>query len=119
MFILLLLPLATLSGCKYYQDTYKGEEYYSIVPQQVPAREQTKDKDGKIVEGSYSYNYQLKWADKDGKVITKKYELSGKSPTPLTPGRYIKAEISKKRIVEGPNYIEQNEVPKKALEKIQ
>ncbi|MGX7199068.1 YxeA family protein [Enterococcus nangangensis] len=116
--LLLVLGLVGLSGCQYYQDTYKGEEYYAIVPEEVPAKEVTVDNQGKEVSGSYSYKYDITWANEDGETLDFPVEVSGDNPEPLTPGSYIKATISKKRIVEGPNTVEEGSIPQNALDKL-
>lgn len=117
--VLLVVPIFGLTGCSYYHDTYEGKTYYSIVPQTVPEKTATVDKDGKEVSGSSSYIYELNWVDKDGNSIKREVEIAGDDPEALTPGKYIEAEISKKRIVKGPNYVEAGEIPKNALDKIE
>jgi uncharacterized protein YxeA len=118
-FMVLLIPVMGLAGCSYYDDTYKGTTYYSLVPATVPEKTATLDQDGKTVDGEFSYIYSINWVDKDGNEMTRKVEISGKNPEALTPGKYISAEISKKRITKGPNYIEKGEIPQNALAKIQ
>lgn len=113
-----MLALVSLSACKYYNDTYKGSMYYSVVPNEVPEKTQTVDNNGKEVSGSYSYRYTITWYDAEGNELVHEVEISDANPEPLTPGKYISAEISKKRIVKGPNYIEEGEIPQNALAKI-
>lgn len=114
-----LLTVTVLSGCSYYQNTYGKTDVYGQVPGQIPAKTQTKDMSGDVVKGSYSYKYQFQFVTKDGTVKKMSYEVAGKNPTPLTANRYVKAQISKKRVVTGPNYISESKVPDKALTKLQ
>lgn len=116
---LILVSLLSLAGCSYYKDTYQGETYYAIVPQETPEKEETKDNQGKVVPNTYTYSYDLTWADAKGNTIEFEAEVSGENPEPLTPGSYVSAEISKKRIVKGPNYVKKEEIPENALKKIQ
>lgn len=116
---LLIATFFTLTGCSYYKDTYQGTTYYAVVPETVPEKEVTLDNQGKEVAGSFSYKYTLNWADAKGNTKEFDVEIAGDSPENLVPGSFVKAEISEKRIVEGPNYIEMEEIPAAALEKIQ
>lgn len=115
----MVASLLSLTGCSYYKDTYVGETYYAVVPQEVPQKEETKDNQGKVVPNTYTYSYDLTWADAKGNTLKFEAEVSGENPEPLTPGRFIRAEISKKRIVKGPNYVNKEEIPENALKKIQ
>lgn len=110
--------IAIFLGFRYYQDTYQSSEAYTMIPEKVPPKVQTKDDSGKVIVGSYSYNYKFKFVTKSGKEQTMKYELNGENVKPFKPGAYTKAEISKTRINKGPNYVNKNEVPSKALEKL-
>lgn len=112
---LVILAAGGYFGYQYYQETYVGQSYYAIVPQEVPVKEATVDNSGKEVPDTYSYNYDITWADKEGKIRQWEVEVSGSNPQPLTPGSYVTAEISQKRIVLGPNNIEENKIPPKAL----
>ncbi|MGI6155577.1 MAG: YxeA family protein [Enterococcus sp.] len=103
---------------KYYNDTYVGKTAYALVPTTVPNKELTKDSSGKIISNYYSYNYTLEFVDEKGEVAVQSYELSSQDPTPLTPNTYVTAEISKKRIVEGPNPIDASQIPENVLAKL-
>lgn len=104
-----------LSGCSYYNDTYKGVTAYALVPTEVPEKEATKDQNGKVQDGLYSYNYDLTFVKEDGSTQEMSVEVSAKDPVPLTPDSYITAEISAKRITEGPNPVAKEDIPEKAL----
>lgn len=43
------------------------------------------------------------------------YELSGENPTPFKPGTFVTAEISKKRVTNGPNTIKESDIPENVL----
>lgn len=103
---------------KYYHDTYVGQTAYAIVPEQVPNKEITTDDSGQVISNSYSYHYTLTFITKKGAIQTKDYEIFGSNPTSLTPNSYVTAEISKKRIVEGPNPVAENQIPKNVLTKL-
>lgn len=117
MTITLLLALGILgtTGCSYYNDTYKGVEAYARIPDQVPEKVETKDKDGKVQAGLYSYQYNLEFITKDEVKQSMDVEVTDESPTPFTPGSYVKAKISKKRIIEGPNSVDESKIPKDVL----
>lgn len=102
-----------LSGCSYYNDTYKSEIVYSIVPETVPEKEQTKDLYGEKVEGTYSYNYTLTMVNENGEKEKREVEVSSQNPVPLEPGSYVTAKMSKKRITEGPVPIDEEKIPEK------
>ncbi|MGI1808900.1 hypothetical protein ACRPKW_08935 [Pediococcus pentosaceus] len=44
--------------------------------------------------------------------------LFGTDPKSFTPGQLIKAEISKKRIIEGPNSVNRKDIPQKVRTKL-
>lgn len=113
-----LVVAAGWFGWNYYQSTYVAKDAYAVVPTEVPAKTKTKNDAGKVVPDSYSYLYKITFVDEDGKSSTRTVEISGDSPEPLTPGKYIKAGLSAKRIVEGPNYVEESAVPDKVLKLI-
>lgn len=110
IFVTFKSPLYT-----YYKDTYKGSTAYSVVPKEVPIKEQTKDQNGAIVPDSYSYNYTFTFIKEDGSKQVLPYELAGENVTPFEPGKLITAEISKNRILTGPNSVKKNKIPEKAL----
>lgn len=118
MLLLLAVGVASFAGCSYYKDTYKGVEAYAKIPEQVPEKVQTKDHNGKVQSGLYSYHYNLTFITIDGDTQQMDYELSDENPTPFEPGSYVKAKISKKRAIEGPNGVSESDVPKDVLEKL-
>jgi uncharacterized protein YxeA len=115
--ILLIIVIAVVAvfGYKYYDNTYKSETVYAVVPNEVPTKEQTKDNSGKIVADSYSYEYTLTFVHEDGTKQVMEYELAGDNPTPLTQNSFVTAKISKTRITEGPNPVDQSKIPEKVL----
>lgn len=115
-FILSLSIVATLSGCSYYKDTYKGVDAWAKVPDKVPAKKQTVDENTKkIVSGNYTYKYNLHFYVKDGNLVTTGYSVSGGNPSPLKRNSYVYVKASKKRVINGPNYVNKSDVPDKAL----
>ncbi|WP_179396059.1 DUF1093 domain-containing protein [Lacticaseibacillus absianus] len=116
-----LLVLAIVAGgwfgFKYYNETYTGQTAYAKVTT-TPTKEQTKDSSGKVQAGLYSYDYDFTFVFADGTTQQMSYELTGKDPQPLTVGKYVKAKISAKRVIEGPNYVDASAVPAKAMAKL-
>ncbi|WP_225047903.1 DUF1093 domain-containing protein [Lacticaseibacillus kribbianus] len=104
-------------GYKYYASTYAGATGYTKVTT-TPKRHQTTDSSGKTISGYYSYDYSFTWALKDGTTKTVDFELSSKNPQPYVVGKYLKAEISDKRVIKGPSYVDVKDIPAKALEQI-
>lgn len=118
LLVLALLAVGGFLGYRYYDETYKSHTAYAVVPDEVPEKKQTVDNNGGNVDGMSSYDYHFEFVDADGKTQQLEYELSGKNPTPLEPGSYVTAEVSKKRITEGPNPITAGEIPAKAMAKL-
>ncbi|WP_054670324.1 DUF1093 domain-containing protein [Lentilactobacillus senioris] len=98
-------------GWNYYQETYQGHTAYAVVSSKVPTREKTVDDNGKTISNSYSYVYHFKFVRTDGKVQNMEYELMGSDPKPFTPNSYVKAKISQKRVINGPNEVKADQVP--------
>lgn len=100
-------------GTKYYHDTYQGQAAYMIVTE-TPKKVATKDNNGQVQAGLYSYNYHCDWVLADGTHRSMTYEVSGEAPQPLQVGKYVKAQISQKRVVSGPSYVTLDTIPNKA-----
>lgn len=98
-------------GWNYYQETYQGHTAYAVVSNRVPKREKTVSDSGKTIDNSYSYVYHFKFVRTDGKVQKMDYELTGSDPKPFTPNSYVKADISEKRVINGPNQVSADKVP--------
>lgn len=113
--VVVLLGVVGFKGWQYYQETYQGVTAYALVPETVPEKVQTVDDSGEKIAGWSSYKYQLTFVKADGSTQQMSYELSNSDPTPLRPGAIVKAEISQKRVIEGPNEVAQNKVPDKVL----
>lgn len=116
--VAVLVVIIGISGVRYYNSTYRATEAYAVVPQTIPAKTQTKDDSGKTVAGDSSYHYQLNFVKINGQRQVMSFSVSGSDPTPLQPGSYIKAKISQKRVVSGPNTVSQADVPAKVLQKL-
>jgi len=115
---LILIVVFGYKGYEYYSTTYKGNVAYAKVSETVPQVEDTKDDTGQVVPGSKSYHYDFDFVKEDGSTQKMDYELSGDNVTPLKPGSYVKAKISEKRVVSGPNDVSKSEIPKTVLEKL-
>lgn len=119
LIILAALVVLGFFGYKYYAQTYASQEAYAIVPNEVPAKEPTRDSSGKIQSGIYSYNYTLTFVKKDGTKDSREVEISGENPTPLTPNSFVKAKLSQKRVTEGPSEVQKNTIPKNILSSLE
>lgn len=102
-------------GYKEWASTYKTTEAYALVPA-TPAKTRTVDDQGKKQSDSngnplYSYKYTFKFVTTDGQTRTLDWEQEGTNPTPLTPGAYVYAKISQKRVNNGPNVVSADKVP--------
>lgn len=115
---IVILGVAGYKGYEYYRSTYTGETAYAYIPIEIPQKEQTKDDDGKDIEGWSSYKYQLLFVKENGETQSMNYELHESDPTPFAPGAIVKAKISEKRVLEGPNVVEKDSVPKDILNKL-
>lgn len=104
-------------GYKNYSDTYRGRTAYALVTT-VPKKTQTKDRDGKVQRGLYSYQYDFDWVFADGSKQQMSFEISGENPTPLQVGKYVTAEISKRRVTAGPKYTTEDKIPSKVQQEL-
>lgn len=105
VFVGLVVVLLAYLGWNYYAETYQAHEAYAVVSSKVPTKKKTVDDSGKAIANSYSYVYNFRFVRTDGKVQHLQYELMGSNPKPFTPNSYVKAQISEKRVIEGPNQV--------------
>lgn len=113
------IGLLIFKSWSYYQDTYAGVTAYTKIPAEVPKRVPTKDIDGKVIAGEYSYPYTFEFVTESGKTQKMTFELSGDANIqPFAPGTYAKAEISKNRITKGPYLLQEKDVSQDILEKL-
>ncbi|WP_054650234.1 DUF1093 domain-containing protein [Lacticaseibacillus pantheris] len=109
-------------GIKEYLNVYRSDTAYAVVPA-TPKKTVTRDSDGKKVTDSqgrqeYSYDYTFKWVTTDGQTRTVGFEQSSANPTPLAPGSYVKADVSKTRVTKGPFSVNAKDVPAKVLQQL-
>ncbi|MGR8828675.1 YxeA family protein [Leuconostoc citreum] len=121
--IAVILTLFLVSGLAiqirhYYDNTYASVTAYTRAPEKIPSKAQTRDDSGKVIEGSYSYQYHFKFVTKDGTTKEIEFELSGENIKPFKANQLLKAEISNIRVVNGPNEVKISDVPKTVLEKL-
>jgi len=50
------LIIVGFAGYNYYKNTYQGDVGYAKVPAKTPAKQATKDDQGKVVPNEYSYH---------------------------------------------------------------
>ncbi|MDF7636791.1 YxeA family protein [Leuconostocaceae bacterium ESL0958] len=103
-----------IQGKHYYENTYDADTAYAKVPAQVPKKQEARDDSGKLIKGTYSYDYELRFVTKDGEVRQLKFsQLGDEQVKPLTPNSYVKADVSKKRVVAGPNPVTTDQISAK------
>ncbi|WP_125571732.1 DUF1093 domain-containing protein [Lacticaseibacillus songhuajiangensis] len=110
-----LLVVIGWVGYKEWSSTYKTTEAYALVPA-TPAKTRTVNNEGKKQSDGngnplYSYKYTFKFVTTDGQTRTLRWEQEGTNPTPLTPGAYVYAKISQKRVNNGLNIVSADKVP--------
>ena len=76
------------------------------------------DGSGKKIEGYSSYKYTFEFVKENGERQEMTYELSGEDIQPYAPNTLVKAEISQKRIISGPNEVAEKDVPADVLKKL-
>ncbi|ALS02104.1 hypothetical protein ATZ33_12140 [Enterococcus silesiacus] len=113
---LVILGLLFYKGFDYYQSTYVGIETYALVPETVPTKIETKDDSGELVKNSqdkqlYSYDYSLNGVTKKGEKRSLKLSITDLEPQPLIPNSFIKVTASKKRVLDEPVQVSENELP--------
>lgn len=114
---LLLLIISGVFGYKYYFETYITHTEYAKTPAKIPAKTQTKDARGKIVENMYSYKYKMTFFDKEGVSHKRETDIHGEQVSPLPTKTIVKIKTSKKRAT-APEVISESEVPTSILEKL-
>ncbi|WP_273729389.1 DUF1093 domain-containing protein [Leuconostoc mesenteroides] len=80
--------------------------------------EKTTDDNGKVIAHSHSYIYKFHFVTKKGERKTLNYELSGENVRPLKKNSFVKADISDKRVVEGPYIISKSTIPDNIIYKL-
>ncbi|MGM0287194.1 hypothetical protein IGL04_001432 [Enterococcus sp. AZ085] len=115
--VLILLGVGGFFGYKYYSETYKTTTAYTKIPAEVPEKTKSKNSDGKIIAGEYSYHYDVIFVKADGKATKRTFSVSGEAPQPLKPGSYVQADISDKR-TSSPRVIAEEKIPKKIKDKV-
>ncbi len=121
--LIVVVGFIGFKGYVYYNNTYRATTAYAIVPKRIPEKTEAVDMSGdKIKENdgspTYSYDYSFDFIKANGKKQTQGYTMSSAKPTPYTPGTFIRAEISNKRVVKGPYVVDENKIPKDILEKL-
>ncbi|KAF1302979.1 MULTISPECIES: YxeA family protein [Enterococcus] len=116
--LILVLGVGAYFGYNYYKETYQGIPAYAKVPATTPEKVQTKSDSGEIIKGWSSYKYTFTFVKENGEHQEMTYELSGENPTPFQPNTIVKASISKKRVIKGPNVVEKSSVPEKVLKEL-
>lgn len=120
----ILIIIGGYFGYLYYQHTYVGTIAYAKVSKKIPPKEKTKDNIGKIITDSdgtplYSYNYVLTFIDENGEKNVQKASVIDNNPQPLQPDSYVKALVSKKRIIKGPTPIRKEDIPQAIQKKLE
>ncbi|BAN74567.1 MULTISPECIES: DUF1093 domain-containing protein [Lacticaseibacillus] len=108
-------------GYQYWNSTYNGVEAYAVVTE--GKKEASKNDDGSPykVNGKqyYTYEYDFVWITKDGQERKLGFSSpESADPKPLTPGTYVKAKISQKRVTAGPQTVSADSVPAAIKDKL-
>ncbi len=119
LIILVLLGFVGYKAYTYYHSTYVGEVAYAHVPKKIPEKIEHETKSA-IGDQSpwYSYDYKLTFVKEDGTTEVKEVSISHDNPKPLVPNSYVKATISEKRVLKGPNRIDEQSIPKGIYQKL-
>ncbi len=115
----LILAVGGYFGYTYYTTTYQGITAYAITPNKVPEKTQTYSDSGEKIDDSFTYKYTFEFVKKNGEKELMTYDLSGENVKPFAPNTLVKAEISKTRVISGPNEVPQSEVPAKILSELE
>lgn len=115
----LILAVGGYFGYTYYTTTYQEITAYAITPNKVPEKTQTYSDSGEKIDGSFTYKYTFEFVKKNGEKELMTYDLSGENVKPFAPNTLVKAEISKTRVISGPNEVPQSEVPAKILSELE
>lgn len=118
LLLLAILAVGSYLGYQYYTQTYAGTVAYARIPKEVPAKEPSKLSNGEVERGYFEYNYQLTFVKENGETQEMAVTINDKDPQPFEPNSLVKAEISQKRVIKGPNQVAENQVPQTVLEKL-
>lgn len=116
--LLIIVAIGGFFGYKYCEKTYASHVAYAQIPDTIPAKEQTKDSRGKIVDNMFSYTYELTFVDQKGNTQKLSYEMSSENPKPFEPNSFVKADISATRVTNGPTSVSKAALPKIVAEKL-
>lgn len=110
-------------GVREYLTVYRSQSAYAVVPT-TPAKKFARDSDGQKVTDAqgrqeYSYTYKFVWVTINGTKRTVTFEQTGAKVQPMTPGTYVRAEVSEKRVTKGPFIVAKRKIPVKVLRQLQ
>lgn len=117
----LVLIVIGFFGYQYWNSTYNGVDAYAVVTE--GKKEASKNEDGSLykVNGKqyYTYDYESKWVTKDGQERNLGF-MSEESANPkaLTPGSYVKAKVSQKRVITTPQTVSEQSLPQVVKDKL-
>lgn len=118
LIILVLLGFMGYKAYDYYHSTYVGKTAYAYVPKKVPPKLEHKAETSVGDRSSwYSYDYKLTFVKEDGTTEIRAVSISQDNPKPLVLNSYVKATISIKRVLKGPNRIDEQAIPQKLRKK--
>ncbi|MFD1431817.1 DUF1093 domain-containing protein [Lacticaseibacillus yichunensis] len=117
----ILIAALGFVGYRYWDTTYHSHDAYAVVTEGVKEKSKTAKGTDYKVNGKqyYMIKYTFDFYDASGNKTTLSYDgPESADPTPLTPGTYVRAKISQKRVTNGPWTISEGDVPAKALSAI-
>lgn len=119
---LVIVAFAGFKAYTYWDSTYNGTTAYAIVQDATKHKSKTSKGEDYKVDGQqqYYYSYDFKWITEDGKELNVGWDSRESSnPTQLAAGTIVKAEVSSKRVIKGPNSVNKAQVPSEVMGKLQ
>ena len=115
-FFLVLVAVATFFGYQYYQDTYVGSTYYTVVPAGIE-KQDIHSMGGELMGQGYKYKLTAFNDKGESKEIEFSIITDGdyRQGDAYQVGTYLKVTASKKRVIQQ-EVVEKDQVPAKVLE---
>lgn len=102
-------------GFHYWDTTYNGVTAYAKVESAKKVASKNNDGSNYKINGKQVYTYQydsVTWVTTSGEVRHVNFtSAESTNPTPIATGTYVKAKISQKRVISGPNPVAASAVP--------
>lgn len=120
--VVALLAIGGWQVYRYWDTTYHGVTAYAKVGASQKVASQNDDGSPYRINGKQVYTYEYKhviWVTTGGQVRHVDFSsLEKTNPQRLAPGTYVKATISQKRVISGPNPVAVSALPAKVKAKL-